>query len=1236
MIIASINIRGLGGAVKRKYLKELVRKENIEFLAIQETKLDSITDNLCHSLWGGDDCNWAFLPSVGNSGGILSIWSSSAALLLFSFVGEGFVGVCLEWGPLKKVCFVINVYSSCDLNGKRRLWESLVVLKRQYGRGAWGLIGDFNATLNQEERRGVNAGVLSSARVEVAEFGDFVRDMELIDLPLVGRNFTWFHPNGISMSRIDRFLVSDDWLGIWNNPVLWVLPRTISDHCTLLLKPSCVDWGPKPFRFNNHWILHKDFYKLVEDFWRNCEFTGWMAFILKEKLKGLKGCLRSWNKETFGSVEVKINKLVGDIRDLDVRSEVSGLSAGEVLHRKDLFAEMWKLRMSRESMLTQRSRQTWLREGDSNTRYFHSCITSRNRSNFISALRVGNDWIETPAAIRQETVNYFKRKFCSEDWERPNLDGVSFPSLGESENQWLIRPFELAEIERVIKDCDGNKSPGPDGFNFAFLKAIWNVCKGEIRIMFDQFHGIGSLPKCFSSYFVTLIPKVHSPSTLGDFRPISLLGCLYKIIAKVLTTRLASVIDKLVASTQSAFIKGRHLVDGVVVINEVVDLARRNGQSCLIFKVDFEKAYDSVEWSFLDYMLDRFGFCAKWKEWIRACVFAGNMSVLINGSPSEEINIQRGLKQGDPLAPFLFLLVAEGLGGLMKKAVDLNRFRGFRVGNGEVIISHLQYADDTLCVGEASIENLWTLKAILRGFELASGLKVNFWKSSLMGLNVSQEFMSVASSFLNCKVSSIPFVYLGLPVGANPRRLSTWEPLLVSLRKRLGMWGNKFVSLGGRIVLLNAVLNAIPVFYLSYLKIPIQVWKKVRRIQREFLWGGRRGSKKINWIKWETVCLPKNKGGLGVRDIRVVNISLLTKWRWRLLDSTNAVWKDVIKCKYGEVVSKRVELGEECMPWFASLWWKDICTIGNNFGINWFSSNMVKLLGNGALSSFWFDIWVGDSSLKNRFPRLFSISSQKEASVADVRNLGTEVNNWGLLWRRRLFVWEENLVVELLDLINTVALSDSIDKWGWRPEKNADFSVKSTYLSVSNLSNLEVLKAHWHGHIFSCLWKTPSPSKVCGFVWQMLHDRIPTKGNLVSRRIIAAGEDSICALCRAETETTHHLLLYCSFAKQVWYEIFNWLQVPFGLPHSLFSIFNCLLCAGNLRAKKGRLMICCAVVWMIWKFRNSVLFENGSGSVSDVVESVKVASWKWWLAQAKTAHCLLYEWKAEPCVCLLY
>jgi hypothetical protein len=212
------------------------------------------------------------------------------------------------------------------------------------------------------------------------------------------------------------------------------------------------------------------------------------------------------------------------------------------------------------------------------------------------------------------------------------------------------------------------------------------------------------------------------------------------------------------------------------------------------------------------------------------------MSILVNGSPTEEICIRRGLKQGDPLAPLLFILVAEGLGALMRSAVERGRFKPFLVGRGGCPVSILQYADDTLCIGEASVENLWAIKAILRGFEMASGLKVNFWKSCLVGVNVTNDFLVMASDFLNCRLGSIPFKYLGLPVGANPRLSSTWKPMVDSIKRRLGSWGNKYISLGGRIVLINSVLNSLPVFFLSYLKLPVKVWKEVVKIQRNFLW----------------------------------------------------------------------------------------------------------------------------------------------------------------------------------------------------------------------------------------------------------------------------------------------------------------------------------------------------------------------------------------------------------------
>jgi hypothetical protein len=264
---------------------------------------------------------------------------------------------------------------------------------------------------------------------------------------------------------------------------------------------------------------------------------------------------------------------------------------------------------------------------------------------------------------------------------------------------------------------------------------------------------------------------------------------------------------------------------------------------------------------------------------MKACVYVGNLLVLVNGSPTEEVHIRRGLKKGDPLAPFLFLLVAEDLGGIMRMAVERNRFPPFLVGGTILLVSLLQYADDTSCIGAATVDNLWILKAMLRGFEMTSGLKENFWKSCVMGSNVSNEFIEMASDFINCRVGSIPFMYLGLSVGANPRKMLTWEPMISVVRRRLVSWGNKFVSLGGRIVLINAILNDIPIFYLSYLKMPIKVWKELVRIQRVFLWVGLSKQNKTCWVSWNVICRPKKEGCLGIRDLQLVNVSLLSKWK---------------------------------------------------------------------------------------------------------------------------------------------------------------------------------------------------------------------------------------------------------------------------------------------------------------------------------------------------------------------
>jgi hypothetical protein len=331
---------------------------------------------------------------------------------------------------------------------------------------------------------------------------------------------------------------------------------------------------------------------------------------------------------------------------------------------------------------------------------------------------------------------------------------------------------KIDEVRDAIWSCDGNKCPGPDGFNFNFYKACWNIISGDIMAFLSEFHGNASLPKAITTSFLTLVPKKDHPQCLSDYRPICLVSSLYKILAKVLANRLKKVLGKLISKAQSAFLPNREILDGVLVVKELLDLAKRRKDKSLMFKVDFERAYDTVNWKFLDYMMVRMGFAGEWRRWIRACVCQSSMSVLVNGSPTEDFSVGKGLRQGDPLSPFLFLIIAEGLTCLMSKAVEIGRFHGYTVNNN-ISFHTLQFADDTIIVGEGTWDNLWTIKTVLRSFELVSGLKVNFFKSKLYGVNLEDNFLQASSAFLHCGVESIPFKFLGIPVGANPRRKTT-------------------------------------------------------------------------------------------------------------------------------------------------------------------------------------------------------------------------------------------------------------------------------------------------------------------------------------------------------------------------------------------------------------------------------------------------------------------------------
>lgn len=629
-------------------------------------------------------------------------------------------------------------------------------------------------------------------------------------------------------------------------------------------------------------------------------------------------------------------------------------------------------------------------------------------------------------------------------------------------------------------------------------------------------------------------------------------------------------------------------------------------------------------------MMMKMGFGLIWRNWIKECLHSSSVAVLINGSLTSEFKPQRGLRQGDPLSPFLFLIVAEGLSALINKSVQLGEFRCYKVGTDLVDISHLQYADDTIVVGEATMEDSWAIKAIMRNFEIFSGLRVNFTKSKICGVNVRQEELEVMAAMVNYKTESLPFKYLGVLVGSNPRRFSTWNAIMENFSRRLASWKARYISLGGRIVLINSVLSSLPVFYFSIYRAPKGVLKYLNNLQKKFLWGGSVDKKSIHWVKWEDVCRSKEEGGLVVKDLDSFNRSLLAKWEWRWISDEQSLWKSFLKSKFGmnsarfwsEEVRNRVV---RC-----SLWWRDMAMVveGYRGWKDWFGKNISREVGNGVSTWFWYDKWVGNTDLKEKYRRLYQLSVNKEGKVADMGYWENGRWIWSLEWRRYLFEWEKELVLELIQELNSVKIwLEKSDEWRWSQAKDGKFNTKDAYNLICR-SQIIVEE-----NFFKLLWCKVPPLKAVAFVWKLARGRIATKDQLTRRN--CGGQNMACVLCRNFVETAIHLFFHCEVAYQIWIGLYRWWNL------STINAGEC--CMHYLQhlglisgKKKSMIWKTCwfSIIWSIWLFRNSIIFDNKQVDIPLVLDLIKIRTWYWVKANLDNVFGCITQWCVDPGSCI--
>jgi hypothetical protein len=419
--------------------------------------------------------------------------------------------------------------------------------------------------------------------------------------------------------------------------------------------------------------------------------------------------------------------------------------------------------------------------------------------------------------------------------------------VNEQDNEELEKPFSELEIKDSAFSMEKNTAPGPDHIPVEFYQHCWDIIKGDLVDLFEDFHNSKLDIGRFNYGIITLLPKVKEANNIKQYRPICLLNVVYKIFTKTLMLRLDKIMGKIINRSQSGFLKDRNIMDGILALHEILHDTKIRKRDGLILKLDFEKAYDKLNWDFLQDCLRQRGFGSKWCDWIKLVINSGTVSVKVNNSTGSYFKSGRGVRQGDPLSPFLFNIAVDTLAKMINLAQRNNLIKGLVSEYIENGIAVLQYADDTILCIQDNKEQAAYLKLLLYLYEDMSGLKINFNKSEVIMVSQEESKSLDFSNMFNCSVGTWPIKYLGVPVAGSRIRIADWLPICEKIMKRLDGWKGSALSLGERLVLVNSCLRNLPVYAMSMFWLPNTILEKMDTAREKFLLAGVRYEEKVSF-----------------------------------------------------------------------------------------------------------------------------------------------------------------------------------------------------------------------------------------------------------------------------------------------------------------------------------------------------------------------------------------------------